>query len=85
MGISKVTRNYQVTIPKDVRKMQDIKIGDEVVFNIEGNKVQFVKLDIKTIIKEVSGLWKESKNVDSLDYVKSIRKEWSKRSKRLGL
>ncbi|MEM3127267.1 MAG: AbrB/MazE/SpoVT family DNA-binding domain-containing protein, partial [Candidatus Woesearchaeota archaeon] len=43
MGVAKVTRNYQVTIPKDVRMIQDIEVGDTVLFSVEGEKTHFLK------------------------------------------
>ena len=33
-----VTQKGQVTIPKEVRKILDIKQGDEVIFNVEQEK-----------------------------------------------
>lgn len=33
----KVTRNYQVTIPADVRSKLGIKVGDKVVVSLEGD------------------------------------------------
>lgn len=85
MGIAKVTRNYQVTIPKDVRRIHDIDIGDEVLFVIEGPKVDFIKLKRADAIKEAAGIWKDKIKGSSVDYVKGMRKGWSKRRKRLGL
>ena len=35
VGMSSVTRRYQITIPKKVRKEFDIKEGDSVFFIIE--------------------------------------------------
>lgn len=84
MGIAKVTRNFQVTIPRDIRRIHDINIGDTVLFAIEGDKVDFVKMEKNRIIEEMFGSWKDEKE-DGLAYVKSIRKGWSDRSKRLGL
>jgi AbrB family looped-hinge helix DNA binding protein len=37
----KVTRKYQVTIPKEVREELGIKIGDEVVF-VKNERGEFV-------------------------------------------
>ncbi len=84
MGIAKVTRNFQVTIPRDIRRIQGISIGDTILFAIEGDKVDLVKMDQSKIIEEMFGSWKDVKE-DSLTYVRSIRKGWSDRSKRLGL
>ncbi len=85
MGIAKVTRNYQVTIPRDIRRVHDIKVGDTVLFAMEGEKVDFVKLDRENSIKSVTGLWKGKINERSIDYVKKIRGEWDERAKRVGL
>ena len=37
--ISKVTRNYQVTIPHEIRQFLNIKEGEYIEFEIEGDKV----------------------------------------------
>lgn len=85
MGIAKVTRNYQVTIPKDVRRIQDIEVGDTVLFAVEGDKIDFLKLERENLIKEIAGSWKDKIKGSSVDYVKDMRKGWAKRTKRLGL
>ena len=85
MGIAKVTRNYQVTIPKDVRTMQQIEIGDTVLFALEGNKIDFLKLEKNKILDSMAGAWKDKIKGSSIDYVKEVRKGWTKRMKRLGL
>ncbi|WP_338598599.1 AbrB/MazE/SpoVT family DNA-binding domain-containing protein [Sulfolobus tengchongensis] len=36
---SKVTRNYQVTIPSEIREKLNIKEGDYVVFELRGDEV----------------------------------------------
>lgn len=38
-GASKVTAKFQVTIPEDVRKSLEIKIGDTVVFVEENTRI----------------------------------------------
>ena len=35
----KVTRNYQITIPYDVRERLGIKVGDKLVVYLEGDKI----------------------------------------------
>lgn len=81
MGIAKVTTNYQVTIPKDIRKLKDIKIGDTVLFTLEGDKVDFVKMDQKMLVRETAGIWKSSGS--GTEYVNEIRKSWKKRQEKL--
>jgi len=39
MPATKVTRNYQITIPKEIREQLGINVGDILVFNIEGSKI----------------------------------------------
>ncbi|MEK6848890.1 MAG: AbrB/MazE/SpoVT family DNA-binding domain-containing protein [Nanoarchaeota archaeon] len=85
MGIAKVTRNYQVTIPIDVRKTKEINIGDSLLFSDIGEKIVIIKMDNKKLIKELFGIWKGKIKEDSMTYVKKIRGEWDKRAKRLGI
>ncbi|MBI1968295.1 AbrB/MazE/SpoVT family DNA-binding domain-containing protein [Candidatus Woesearchaeota archaeon] len=84
MGIAKVTRNYQVTIPRDIRKVQGIEIGDTVLFAIEGNRVDFFKTSRDQILADAAGAWK-GKVESGTKYVRDIRKGWITRRKRLGL
>ena len=42
--IARVSRRYQVVIPKEIRKVLGIKEGDRVVFEIEGDKIRIRKL-----------------------------------------
>ena len=77
MGISKITRNFQITLPKDVRELKDFKVGEKVLFLVEGNRVDIVKID-KNVVKEAVGLWAGMKET-GLDYERRLRKEWSKR------
>ncbi len=42
--IARVSRRYQVVIPRDVRKKLGIKEGDRVVFEIEGDEIRIRKV-----------------------------------------
>ena len=44
MGITKVTRNYQITIPAEVRKALGINEGELLEVNLEGDKIVIQKL-----------------------------------------
>lgn len=46
IGVSKITRNFQVSIPPDVRKQLDIK---------EGNFIAFFNQDGDIIVKKIEG------------------------------
>ncbi|MBI2669360.1 AbrB/MazE/SpoVT family DNA-binding domain-containing protein [Candidatus Woesearchaeota archaeon] len=78
MGISKITRNYQVTVPQDVRELKGLDIGDKVLFVIEGERVDLVKMD-KKVISDAAGLWSDLKET-GLQYEKRLRKGWRKRT-----
>ncbi|HLC72845.1 MAG TPA: AbrB/MazE/SpoVT family DNA-binding domain-containing protein [Candidatus Nanoarchaeia archaeon] len=80
MGIAKITRNYQITIPKDIREIKDLKEGDSVVFTIDGNKVQLVKMN-KDSIRLAAGLWSKTKE-SGVEYERRVRAGWKKRLKR---
>ncbi|WP_297489793.1 AbrB/MazE/SpoVT family DNA-binding domain-containing protein [Thermococcus sp.] len=47
MGVTKVTRNYQITIPSDIRKKLGIKVGDVLVVEIEDGKAVIKKSDLE--------------------------------------
>ncbi|PSN87088.1 AbrB family transcriptional regulator [Candidatus Marsarchaeota G2 archaeon OSP_D] len=40
----KVTRNYQITIPAEVRSKLGIKVGDKVLVSLEGDSVVMRKV-----------------------------------------
>ncbi|ASJ13217.1 AbrB/MazE/SpoVT family DNA-binding domain-containing protein [Thermococcus thioreducens] len=47
MGLTKVTRNYQITIPSDVRKKMGIRVGDVLVVDVEDGKVVLKKSELE--------------------------------------
>ncbi len=79
MSISKVTRNFQITIPRDVRDAQNVHIGDKMIFIVKENGVDLVKLDDKALA-DAAGIWPDFKG-SSVDYVRKMRKEWVGRPK----
>ena len=84
MSLTKVTRNYQITVPRDIREQANIKEGDKLVITMENDEIKLKKFD-EDIFKKAFGSWKDAGIKDSVEYVKKIRKEWEKRAKRLGL
>ncbi len=42
--IARVSRRYQIVIPKEIRKALGIKEGDRVLFEIEGDEIRIRKL-----------------------------------------
>lgn len=83
MGVTKVTRNYQITLPCDVREIADIKKGDRLIATNIDNGIVLKKIDKKGIAESTFGAWKSKGS--GVEYVREIRKGWSKRAKRIGL
>ena len=77
MGISKITRNFQITLPKDVRELKNFHVGEKLMFVVEEDKIGILKLD-NDIIKQTAGLW-SGINETGQEYERRIRKEWAKR------
>ena len=84
MSITKVTRNYQITVPRDIREQAKISEGDKLIVTMENNEIKLKKFD-EDAFEKAFGLWKNAKIKDSVKYVRDIRKGWEKRAKRLGL
>ena len=82
MGITRVTRNYQITLPRDVREMEKINIGDKLIVTVRDEEIVMKKVKAK-ILEKAFGSWNTKGS--GVDYVRSIRKESEKREKRLGL
>jgi len=65
----KVTRNYQVTIPLEIRKKLGIEIGDRVLIICEGEDIKIIPK--KKSIKNLKGIIKKklkitSENIDEI-------------------
>jgi antitoxin PrlF len=78
MGLSKITRNFQVTLPKDVREIKNLNVGDKVLFSLEDGKIDIVKVG-KNAILEVAGLWSGVKET-GVEYERRVRRGWHGRS-----
>jgi AbrB family looped-hinge helix DNA binding protein len=79
MGISKITRNFQITLPRDVREFKNLNVGDKVLFVVEDKRIELVKLD-KNIVKDTAGIWSGMKE-SGVEYERRLRKGWKKRPK----
>ena len=77
MGISKITRNCQITLPKDVRKIVGFKEGDEVVITAINGGAMVTRSD-RDFVKEAAGIWNDLKKT-RVEYERRIRKGWRKR------
>ncbi len=82
MGVTRVTRNFQITLPKDVREMEKINIGDKFIVTIEDNEIVMKKIKGE-ILERSFGAWGSGKS--GVEFTRKIRNESEEREKRLGL
>lgn len=56
---SRISSKNQITIPVDVMREAGIKVGDELVFNVDGNKIEITKkqIDLLEWIASFKGLY----------------------------
>ena len=47
MPASKVTRNYQITIPKEIREKLQINVGDILIVDVEKDRIILRKEDLE--------------------------------------
>lgn len=47
MGVTKVTRNYQITIPAEIRKALGIRVGELLEVHLEGDRIVLKRLERK--------------------------------------
>ena len=47
MKLIKVTRNYQITIPAEIRKSLDIREGEYLKAELQGNRIILTKANIE--------------------------------------
>ncbi len=82
MGTTTVTRNFQITLPKDVRELENIHVGDKLILIVENDEIVMRKLKGK-VIEKCFGLW--GPGLSGIEYIKSIRRGWDKRLKRMNV
>ena len=70
MAKVKVTRNYQVTIPEDVRKRLGIEEGDYVSIETLGKTLAIIKRVVP--VEDLAGAWDEE--MDKM--MEDVRKLW---------
>lgn len=80
MGIGKITRNFQVTIPRDVRELRPMREGDLVMFAVEGDRVVMELVD-EDPIKAAAGIWADMKE-EPEEFERRLRRESEARLRR---
>jgi len=76
MEETKVTRKYQITIPKRLRERHGIRVGEKIALREEGGKI------VIEVPKKVSDpseyLWNLSKKPINVDAVKLVEESWER-------
>ena len=80
MSKTKITRNYQITIPKDIRENLKLKIGDNMQIHIIDNKIVVEPID-ENVWENISDFLPE--NFDKIQ--NHIRNDQTDRFKKLGI
>ena len=70
--ITTVTRKYQITLPKRIRRRLGIKIGDKLPISSKENKI-IIKTS-KVVTNPAEYLWNLSKKSSVIDAVKLIKR-----------
>lgn len=73
---TKVTRNFQITLPPEVRDEEEIEVGDTIAFSFEKGEVHIFKLR-KNALDEAFGIW--GKGPSGKTEQRKLRKEWEQR------
>ena len=78
MSLVKVTKKYQITIPKDIRIKLNISIGDLLKIRLVDNYIVIepVKPIIKDPVKYLSNLTSKPTNIDA---VKLVEESWNEK------
>jgi antitoxin PrlF len=74
MGEVKVTRKYQITIPKEIRVKLGVKIGDKLILEEKRNGI-FIQVAEK-ISDPSQFLWSLTKKPIDVDAVKLVEESW---------
>lgn len=72
----KVTRKYQVTIPKEVRKRVGVEVGDEFKVSDKGELIVLEKVSKPRDLLTFAGCWNGYPE-DPEEFMKDLRKLWS--------
>ncbi|MBI4141373.1 AbrB/MazE/SpoVT family DNA-binding domain-containing protein [Candidatus Woesearchaeota archaeon] len=77
--LTKVTRNFQITIPEEVRDELGIRLGDYIAMEREDFGFRLHKIE-KQEIEDFVGVLGDFKDKPSTDLQKKWRKEFEKRA-----
>lgn len=73
---TKVSKKSQIVIPKVIRETVGISEGDELIVDVEGDRV-ILRVKPKSYTKRLRGLHKNVwKGIDPKKYVRGERESW---------
>jgi AbrB family looped-hinge helix DNA binding protein len=73
---TRVTRKYQVTIPKEVRKKVGVEVGDELKVMGKGELIVLQKVSKAKSLLTFAGCWKGYPE-DPEELMSDLRRLWS--------
>lgn len=82
MAVVSILPRYRITIPKEVREENGLKVGDRLAFLRKGNELVIVKVPKKPL-QEMGGDLKTKKDVRKT--LRQLKKEEEKGESRRGL
>ena len=75
-NVTRVTRKYQVTIPKEIREKVGVEVGDELRVMEKDDLIVLKKVNKKRNLLDFEGCWKGyPENPD--EFVRELRRLWS--------
>ena len=73
MGTVVITRNYQITLPKDIRDITGIEVGEKMITEVTNEGILIKRLK-KSPVDRAFGIWKIK--TSSVKFVEKLRKDW---------
>ena len=74
MKPSIITRNYRISLPKNIRERQGISVGDSLFVDSKDGVIKIRKIAKKFDIRSAFGAWKMAKEKTKEDSVAFVRK-----------
>ncbi|MCK4399094.1 MAG: AbrB/MazE/SpoVT family DNA-binding domain-containing protein [Methanophagales archaeon] len=81
----RVTKNYQLTIPKEIRNEILIEAGDEIEMVVNEKKEVIICKVKKGPVEDSFGIWTWTGKKSGIDYVNEIRDEAEQRLEEKGI
>ncbi len=85
MKTVKLSKKFQIVIPRSIRNKTGISVGDTLIIDTEGEKINLTPLsgNYSEYTRNLhSKIWK---NVDIGKYIKNERKSWDKKVKNIDI